>query len=72
MGKGSSFKNLLCVCKAFSGVQVDSSSLPTRGDQGNEVLSFFWLDAYEDYYRQPGTVYLFGKVWVPQVNAHVR
>ena len=30
------------------------------------------LDAYEDSYRQPGTVFLVGKVWVPSANAHVR
>ncbi len=51
---------------------MDASSLPTVGDQGEEVLPFYWLDAYEDMYRQPGTVFLFGKVWVPQANTHVR
>ena len=40
---------------------------------GEEVLPFFWLDAYEDpSFHQHGTVYLFGKVWVPAVNTHVR
>ena len=58
--------------QAFTSVHVDSSSLPTCGEAGSEVLAFFWLDAYEDYYRQPGTVYLFGKVWVPKANTHVR
>jgi len=37
-----------------------------------EVLPFFWLDAYEDATHQPGTVYLFGKVWVQEVHTHVR
>ena len=27
-----------------------------------KVLKFYWLDAYEDQYKQPGCVYLFGKV----------
>jgi len=35
------------------------------------VLPFFWLDAYEDATHQPGTVYLFGKVWVQEVHTHV-
>ncbi|XP_065671533.1 DNA polymerase alpha catalytic subunit isoform X2 [Hydra vulgaris] len=40
-----------------------SSSLPTSNINGDDVLRFFWLDAYEDRFSQPGTVYLFGKVW---------
>ncbi len=40
--------------------------------EGEEVLPFYWLDAYEDPYHQPGTVYLFGKVWVPEVDTYVR
>lgn len=36
-------------------VQVDSSSLPlTTSAEGEQVLRFYWLDAYEDQYRQPG------------------
>ncbi len=56
----------------FSGVQVTSGTLPTRQDGGEEVLSFFWMDAYEDIYRRPGTVFLFGKVFVPDAKAYVR
>ena len=37
-----------------------------------EVLPFFWLDVYEDATHQPGTVHLFGKVWVQEVHTHVR
>lgn len=51
---------------------MDSSSLPTRQLDGEEVLHFFWLDAYEDSFHQPGTVYLIGKVWVEQAKAYVR
>ena len=29
-----------------------------------QVLRMFWLDAHEDPYKQPGTVWLFGKVRV--------
>lgn len=27
-----------------------------------QVFRFFYFDAYEDMFKQPGTVYLFGKV----------
>ena len=36
-------------------VQVDSSELPLVEDkEGNQVLRFYWLDAYEDPFKQPG------------------
>jgi DNA polymerase alpha subunit A len=52
-------------------VAVDSSSLPTvtveeDGEQ-KEVLRMYWLDAHEDPYKNPGTVWLFGKVAVQSV-----
>ena len=49
--------------------QCDPSPAPPPGV---ETLPFFWLDAYEDPFNQPGTVYLFGKVWVEDVGMHVR
>ena len=55
----------------FSGVQV-TSGLPTHQVADEEVLPFFWLDAYEDPYHQAGVVFLFGKVWEPEANTHVR
>ena len=43
---------------------------PTAGE---EVLEFYWVDAYEmAFHQQPGTVYLFGKVWVPSTASHLR
>ena len=45
-------------------VKVDSSSLPTVTVEGEEVLRMYWLDAHEDPYKHPGTVWLFGKVAV--------
>ena len=45
-------------------VKVDSSSLPTVSVEGEEVLRMYWLDAHEDPYKHPGTVWLFGKVAV--------
>ena len=70
--KGHHSLALYSIVQAYSGVHVDASSLPTNGGPGEEVLSFFWLDAYEDIYRQPGTVFLVGKIWVPSANTHVR
>ncbi|CAG5130361.1 unnamed protein product, partial [Candidula unifasciata] len=53
-------------------VQVDTSKLPlTSNATGEQVLRFYWLDAFEDPYHQPGTVYLFGKVYVESVKAYV-
>lgn len=35
-----------------------------------EVFRFYWWDAYEDPYKQPGIVYLFGKVFVPSIKEY--
>lgn len=36
-------------------IQVDTSQLPlTTNEQGEQVLRFYWLDAYEDHYNNPG------------------
>ncbi|KAM8977106.1 DNA polymerase alpha catalytic subunit [Pelodytes ibericus] len=53
-------------------VQVDSSLLPlVTGEDGDQVFRFYWLDAYEDQYNQPGVVYLFGKVWIESADSYV-
>ncbi|XP_041439480.1 DNA polymerase alpha catalytic subunit-like isoform X1 [Xenopus laevis] len=53
-------------------IQVDSSHLPlVTGADGSQVFRFYWLDAYEDQYSQPGVVYLFGKVWIESADAYV-
>ena len=31
----------------------------------------FWLDAYEDTYKHPGTVWLFGKVFIESAQTYV-
>lgn len=51
---------------------AQTPSLPVVEKDGEYMLQFYWLDAYEDAYSQPGTVFLFGKVWVPEQNTHVR
>lgn len=35
-----------------------------------EVFRFFYWDAFEDVYSQPGTVYLFGKVWLESAKTY--
>lgn len=36
-------------------IQVDTSKLPlTSNASGEQVLKFYWLDAFEDPYHQPG------------------
>ncbi|XP_068200124.1 DNA polymerase alpha catalytic subunit [Antennarius striatus] len=53
-------------------IQVDSSQLPlVTGADGDQVFRFYWLDAFEEPYSQPGVVYLFGKVWIESANCHV-
>uniref|UniRef100_A0A8C5EU75 DNA polymerase n=1 Tax=Gouania willdenowi TaxID=441366 RepID=A0A8C5EU75_GOUWI len=53
-------------------VQVDSSQLPlVEGPDGDQVFRFYWIDAFEDPYNQPGVVYLFGKVWIESAQVHV-
>ncbi|XP_014669272.1 PREDICTED: DNA polymerase alpha catalytic subunit-like [Priapulus caudatus] len=53
-------------------VQVDSLTLPTvTNESGDEVLRMFWLDAYEDPFKQTGTVYMFGKVWLEASKTYI-
>ncbi|KAK6196117.1 hypothetical protein SNE40_001404 [Patella caerulea] len=53
-------------------IQVDSSKLPlVTNEEGEQVMRFYWLDAYEDPWKQPGIVYLFGKVWIESAKSHV-
>nr|XP_039249931.1 DNA polymerase alpha catalytic subunit-like [Styela clava] len=55
-----------------SDIVLDSSQLPLVSDNdGNQVFRFYWLDAYEDMYQKPGTVYLFGKVYIESAKTHV-
>ncbi|XP_072901729.1 DNA polymerase alpha catalytic subunit isoform X1 [Hemitrygon akajei] len=53
-------------------VQVDAGCLPLVADaEGEQVFRFYWVDAYEDQYHQPGVVYLFGKVWIESAKTYV-
>lgn len=43
------------VSEAPAEVQVDSSKLPlVEGPDGDQVFRFYWLDAFEEPYSQPG------------------
>lgn len=39
-------------------------------EDGVNYLNMYWVDVYEDY-KQPGTVYLFGKVYVEKANKYL-
>ncbi|KAL4220500.1 DNA polymerase alpha catalytic subunit [Mactra antiquata] len=53
-------------------IHVDTTQIPVvTNEAGDQVLRFYWLDAYEDQYKQPGIVHLFGKVWVDSAKVHV-
>lgn len=39
-------------------------------EDGVNYLNMYWLDVYEDY-KQPGTVYLFGKVYVQKAEKYL-
>lgn len=49
-------------------VQTDGQLPLTTNVDGEKVLKFFWLDAWEDRFVKPGVVYLFGKVYVNPTN----
>uniref|UniRef100_A0A671X5N3 DNA polymerase n=1 Tax=Sparus aurata TaxID=8175 RepID=A0A671X5N3_SPAAU len=63
---------LFSATEAPAEIQVDSSKLPlVEGPDGEQVFRFYWLDAFEEPYSQPGVVYLFGKVWIESAKSHV-
>ncbi|XP_061437934.1 DNA polymerase alpha catalytic subunit [Lethenteron reissneri] len=53
-------------------VTLEEGSLPLhRTDGGADVLRFYWIDAHEDPFAQPGVVYLFGKVLLEDTRSYV-
>jgi len=52
-------------------ISIDASCLPLVDVNGESVLRLFWFDAFEDHLKQPGIVFLFGKVWVESAKQHV-
>ncbi|KAJ8309966.1 hypothetical protein KUTeg_011831 [Tegillarca granosa] len=58
--------------EVMTDIQVDTSQLPlVTNEAGEQVLRFYWLDAYEDPYNNPGSIFLFGKVWIESAKTHV-
>ena len=52
--------------------KVDPGKLPLiKNEKGDKVLRMYWLDAFEDTYKHPGTVWLFGKVYVEAAKSYV-
>ncbi|OXU31527.1 hypothetical protein TSAR_014281 [Trichomalopsis sarcophagae] len=48
------------------------SILPTTTNSyGQKIFRFFWLDAYEDSYTDPGVVFLFGKIFESTANQYI-
>lgn len=52
-------------------ITVDASCLPLVDVNGERILRLFWFDAFEDHLKQPGIVFLFGKVWAESAKQHV-
>ena len=52
-------------------VSIDASCLPLVDVNGESILRLFWFDAFEDHMKQPGIVFLFGKVWAESAKQHV-
>jgi len=48
--------------------EVEPQLIKTKDEE--EVFRFYYLDAYENSYKNPGTVYLFGKTYVPSHDTY--
>ncbi|CAL1297484.1 unnamed protein product [Larinioides sclopetarius] len=57
---------------AIADIHIDCDSLPlVKTADGKSVFRFFWLDAFEDPYKHPGVVYLFGKVYLEDAKRYL-
>lgn len=54
--------------QVIASVQTDGQLPLQTNKEGEKVLKFYWLDAWEDRFVKPGVVYLFGKVYVNPLN----
>ncbi|GLH01797.1 DNA polymerase alpha catalytic subunit [Gryllus bimaculatus] len=53
-------------------ITVDINNLPfVKSAEGNQMMRFFWLDAHEEPLKQPGVIFLFGKVWIESAKEYV-
>lgn len=52
-------------------VSLNTEEIPCMtNSEGKQVFRFYWWDAYEDYFKQPGVVFLFGKVYVESAKSY--
>ncbi|KAL0122747.1 hypothetical protein PUN28_007448 [Cardiocondyla obscurior] len=49
---------------------MESTPQLIKTNDKDEVFRFYYLDAYENSYKNPGTVYLFGKVYVSSLDTY--
>jgi len=60
-----------CDVDPSTDISIDASCLPLVDVNGENILRLFWFDAFEDHLKQPGIVFLFGKVWAESAKQHV-
>lgn len=60
----STWPDQMCENQVLSSVHVDAQLPLQTNENGDKVMKFYWLDAWEDRFVKPGVVYLFGKVYV--------
>lgn len=54
--------------QVVANIQVDAQLPLKTNENGDKVMKFYWLDAWEDRFVKPGVVYMFGKVYVNPSN----
>ncbi|XP_072935668.1 DNA polymerase alpha catalytic subunit [Epargyreus clarus] len=64
----SNWTNQMGDNQAVTQIHTDGQLPLQTNKEGDEVLKFYWLDAWEDRFVKPGVVYLFGKVYVKPSN----
>ena len=47
---------------------LDDTESPSSQAVGSQCINFYWLDAYEDTFKSPDSIFLFGKVLCPKTN----
>ncbi|XP_057659152.1 DNA polymerase alpha catalytic subunit [Diorhabda carinulata] len=50
---------------------LDKTDIPLVEVNGKKVFRFYWWDAYEDPFKQKGTVFLFGRTYSEKTNSFV-
>jgi len=69
-------QNITCntsIKTAKVGNAIDLTEIPPqliKTQNEEEVFRFYYLDAYENPYKNPGTVYLFGKTYIANYDMY--